>query len=198
MPAPLAMPLMVTGTPSISACARGELGIGVGGHDGARRIADPVRLGSLGKPGQEASEFARVERLADHPGRGEIDVCLEAIGGFGGGFRRELHRFAATLAGEGIGIAGIDHQRARHAMLKPRAAPFDRGRRGLRPREHAGDRGARLEQRKQQIGAAGIADTRRASREAHPVNGGKARQLFRREWRDLGHLGSRPSSGDRL
>ena len=164
------------------------------------RAASPIpfRIGVLGKPGQEASELARVERLADHPGRGEIDVCLEAAGGFGGGFRRELHGFAAALAGEGIGIAGIDHQHARHAMLKPRAAPFDRGGRRLRPREHAGDRGAGLEQDKQQVGAAGIADTRCARREAHPVNSGKARRLFRREWRDLGHLGSRPSSGDCL
>ena len=164
------------------------------------RAASPIpfRIRVLGKPGQEASELARVERLADHPGGGEIDVCLEAAGGFGGGFRRELHGFAATLAGEGIGIAGIDHQHARHAMLKPRAAPFDRGGRRLRPREHAGGRGAGLEQDKQQVGAAGIADTRCARREAHPVNSGKARRLFRREWRDLGHLGSRPSSGDCL
>ena len=44
MPAPLAMPLMVTETPVDLGLARGELGIGVGGHDGARRLGKAVGL----------------------------------------------------------------------------------------------------------------------------------------------------------
>ena len=157
------------------------------------RAAWPIPSGPAlaASPASRLVNLDGIERLADHPGRGDIHVGFEAIGGGGGGFRRELHRVPPTLAGEGIGVAGIDHERSCHPVLKPGSAPLDRGRRGLRPGEHAGDRGAGIEQREQQIGAAGIADARRASCEAHPVNGGEMRQHFRCEWRDLAHLKAR-------
>ena len=53
MPAPLAMPLMVTGTPSISA-RRGKLRIGVGGHDSPGGLVDPFRIALGGKASEQA------------------------------------------------------------------------------------------------------------------------------------------------
>ncbi len=70
----------------------------------------------------------------------------------------ELGRGAAALAGKGVGIAGIDHQRPCFAGLQMRAAPFDRRRRAFRFGEDAGGGGALVEQRQQHVGAARVAD----------------------------------------
>ena len=99
--------------------ARGKLRVSVRGHDGAGGFGDPFRAGIFGKPGEQAREFGRIERLADHPGRGDIHVGFETTGGGCGRFRRELHRVAPAFAGEGIGVAGIDHERSCHAVLEP-------------------------------------------------------------------------------
>ena len=69
---------------------RGELRIGVGGHDRARRLLEALRHGARGKPAEQARELGRVERLADHAGRGEIDIGLEATRRFRRGFGRQL------------------------------------------------------------------------------------------------------------
>ena len=100
------------------------------------------------------SDLAGIERLANHAGRGDDRRRPRGNRRPGGGFRRELHRLAPAFAGKGIGIAGIDHERACHAVLKPLAAPIDRRRRSLGLGEHAGDAGSRLEQREQEVGAA--------------------------------------------
>ena len=113
-----------------------------------------------------AVELRRVERLADHAGRGEENFRRLAARGLGGDLGRQLGRGAARLPGEGIGVAGIDHQRAR--LLPPLrlgAAPIDRRRRAFRAREDAGDRRARIEQRQQHVGAARVPDAGRRSGE---------------------------------
>ena len=63
--------------------ARGELGIGVGGHDGARGVGEGVGLGGLRERGEVQGDLAGIERLADHAGRGDIDVGLQAVGRLG-------------------------------------------------------------------------------------------------------------------
>ena len=131
----------------------------------------------------------RIERLADHAGRGDIDVGLQAIGGFSRRLRGEHHRLLAAFAGEGIGIAGIDHQRARHAVGEMGAAPVDRRRRRLRLGQHAGDRRARIEQRQQEVGAAGIANAGGGGRDAHAIDRRQLRHMLRRERRDLPQSG---------
>ena len=59
--------------------ARRELRIGVGRQDGARRGFEAVGFRRLGEIAQEMREFARVHRLADDAGRGEIDLVRLAV-----------------------------------------------------------------------------------------------------------------------
>ena len=100
-----------------------------------------------------------------------------AAGGRGGDLGGELGRLASGLAGEGIGVAGIDNKRARRAAFELRAAPVDRCGWTFRAREHAGHRRAVVEQRQQDVGAAGIADA-----------GGGGRKLDARHRRHVGKL----------
>ena len=74
--------------------ARGELGVRVGGHDGARGGLEGVRLRRLGEVTQQMHEAARVQRLADHPRRGQIDLLDAAADGAGGGLRRHARGVA--------------------------------------------------------------------------------------------------------
>ena len=189
MPAPLAMPLMVTSTPSISALRVASLGKVSVVMMARAASAKASGLASRASVAKALGDLARIERLADHAGRGDIDVGLEAIGGFSRRLGGELHRLAPALAGEGIGIAGIDHERARHAVGEMRAAPIDRRRRRLRLGQHAGDRGAGIEQRKQQIDAAGIANAGGGGGDAHAVDRRQMRRMLRRERRDLAQSG---------
>ena len=55
--------------------ARRELGVGVGGHDRARRDLEGVGLGRLGEPVEQMRELARIERLADDARRGDEDLA---------------------------------------------------------------------------------------------------------------------------
>ncbi len=131
------------------------------------------------------ANLRRVERLADHAGRGEEDLARLAAGRLGGELGGELGRLAAALAGEGIGVARIDHQRARLAALEPGAAPFDRRRRTFRAREHAGDRRALVEQREQHVGAPGSGCRPRRSRAARRRSAAcreRARARAERRW----------------
>ena len=133
-----------------------------------------------------AVEFRRIERLADHAGRGEKDVRRLAAGSLGGDLGGELGRLASGLAGEGIGIAGIDHQRARRAALELRAAPVDRRRGAFRAREHAGHGRAGIEQRQQHVGASGIADAGGGGRQPHAFDRRHVGKLRGRERGDGG------------
>jgi hypothetical protein len=98
----------------------GSLGVGVG-----RRGGDEVR--------HDAAEGLRRQRLADHAGRGEKDfryLAADRRRRESGGQRAGL---PPAFAGKGVGIAGIDHERAgaAAAALDPGAAPFDWRRRAF-------------------------------------------------------------------
>src|SRR4030095_1662325 len=71
--------------------ARGELRVGVGGHDGARGLLEGLRLRLAREIAQEAGEFRRIERLADHARRSDIYVGLKTVGRAGCGFYRALY-----------------------------------------------------------------------------------------------------------
>ena len=196
MPAPLAMPQMVTGLPSSRAIAAAPLGkvsvvmIALAASCQASARAPATR------PPMTRGELARVERLADHAGRGEKHLGRLAPGGRGGDLRGERGRRAPGLAGEGIGVAGIDHERARRAALEAGAAPVDRRGRAFRAREHARDRGAGIEQREQHVGAPGVADAGGRGREPHAGNRRQVGKLRGRERRDAASSwGNRTSSG---
>ena len=116
---------------------------------------------------EHAVEFRRIERFADHAGGGEKDSgrsCLRRLRRDGGGERGGL---LAGLAGEGVGVARIDHQCARFPALEPVAAPVDRRARAFRSGEDARDGGALVEQRQQNVGAVLVADAGRRRRKAH-------------------------------
>ena len=72
-----------------------------------------------------------------------------------------LEGFVAIASSKGIGIAGIDHQRACLSLSERIAAPQDRRGGGLGFREHARDRGGAIELDKHQIITAVIADSAR-------------------------------------
>jgi hypothetical protein len=86
MPAPLAMPLIVTVTPPISAAAGRDLRIGVGGHDRLGGLEPEIAGRIRGQRVEHAGELGGVERLADHAGRGEEDLALAAADGCSGDF----------------------------------------------------------------------------------------------------------------
>ena len=73
------------------------------------------QLIELPAPIEQVRELARFQRLADHACRGEIDIALRAADGLHGVFSRHLDGLAPLLAREGIGIAGIHHERTRAA-----------------------------------------------------------------------------------
>ena len=183
MPAPLAMPQIVTSALPIRAVAVAPLGnvsvvmIALGGVlPAAGRRAGHQAF-------HHAVERLGLERLADHAGRGEEDVARLAADRLGGEVRREGRGVASGLAGERVGVAGIDHQRPRLAGLEPGAAPVDRRGRAFRAGQHARDGGAGVEQRQQDVGAARIADAGRRGGEAHAGDRrhvGKARGRERR------------------
>jgi hypothetical protein len=111
MPAPLAMPLMVTlALPSLT------VAVATFGKVSVVMIAlarpDNRRARLLGEPAEHAVELGRVQRLADHAGRGQENLALAAPDRFGSDLRSQRGGAAAGLAGEGVGIAGIDDQRA--------------------------------------------------------------------------------------
>ena len=71
MPAPLAMPLIVT-WPCRAGLGGRDLGEGVGGHDRLGGVQpEHRRLRRATSPSITPSNFVGVERLADHAGRGE-------------------------------------------------------------------------------------------------------------------------------
>ena len=117
MPEPLAMPLIVTRGPPELRCDCGGLGEGVGRHDRPRRLGPAHRAQRATRPGSALMSGRWIERFADHAGRGLEDLGRRWR-------RRALPRRSATaidglhagLAGEGIGIAGIDDERPRLAL----------------------------------------------------------------------------------
>ena len=104
-------------------------------------------------------------------------------------------RLASGLAGERIGIARIDHEGARAAALDARAAPIDRSGGTFRAREHAGRHRARVEERQQHVGAAGIADAGGRGRQPHAFDRRHVGKVRGRERGDGGCHGSASMTG---
>ncbi len=188
MPAPLAMPLMVTVAPPSCDLARGALGVGVGGHDRraprrARRRAPPVpryrpapRRTCAGSSGSPIT-----------PVEARNTSLRPAADDLGHHARRQPRRFAPALAGEGVGIAGIDQQRPRLARGKRRLAPLDRRRRAFRPGEDAGDLGALVEEHEQHVAAVAVLDAGLGRGKAHPADRRQRRKGRRRQRRNRAH-----------
>ena len=75
MPAPLAMPQMVTGVVAEPHHGGGALRKGVGGHDRLGRLVPGAGRGVGDQLIHDAAELRRIERLADHAGRGQKDLA---------------------------------------------------------------------------------------------------------------------------
>ena len=181
MPAPLAMPLMVTVAGPSRAVAVATFGKVSVVMIALAASSQPVGSARATSSSMTPSNLSAAQRLADHAGGGEEHLARAAAHGLGGERRGELGGVAAALAGEGVGVAGIDHERARLAAAELRAAPFDRRRRAFRPGQHAGDRRALVEHREQHVGAALVADAGLGGREPHAGNGRHVGKLLRRK-----------------
>ena len=171
MPAPLAMPLIVTlGLADLRRRGR-HLGEGVGGHDRlALRQGIRRRCARATRPSMTPSKACAFSGSPITPVEARNTSSGLQPAALRGDLRGELAGIAAGLAGEGIGVAGIDHQRAGLARLQMRAAPLDRRRRAFRAREHARRGRAGIEQRQQDIGALRVADAGLGGREPHAGN----------------------------
>ena len=180
MPAPLAMPLIVTlASPSfaVAVATFGKVSVVMMALAASRQPSGArVRaracpctpsnfVASSGSPITPVEARKISSRRCSRPPGGELG--------------RQFRRLRAGLAGEGVGVAGIDHQRAGLAALELGAAPVDRRRRAFRAGEHAGDRVPLSNHGQQHVGAALVADAGCGGGEAHAV--------------DRGHLGT--SSG---
>ena len=167
MPLPLAMPVMRTGVPPISAVRVDALGEGVRGHDAARG-GFPAALRQRGvQRGQGGGDPLVRQHLADHAGAGEEDLVRAAAQQGGGGGGRGLRRLAATGAREHVGVAGIDHHAAGRAAGQRRAAPVDRRARAFVAGEHARDRRTRRQGDHHQVRPPLVADARRRGAQSH-------------------------------
>ena len=116
MPAPLAMPLMVTVALPIFAVAVATFGKRIGGHDRlggveprARRARRRPCLPSRRRTPVALSGSPITPVEARNMSAGLQPMARAAI------FAVNLAGLPAGLAGEGVGVAGIDHQRARFA-----------------------------------------------------------------------------------
>ncbi len=189
MPAPLAMPLIGDDRIAERREGGGDLGIGVGGHDRLGGVHQPVLPRSGGKLGKDVGDPCPVERLADHAGRGHEHFTRQAADRLGRGVGDERDGLDPLLAGEGVGVAGIDDQRPRLAARELLAAPVDRRGRALRPGEHAGDLGRLIEHRHHHVGAPLVAHARRDGGEADAGDRRQGRIFLRRERGERGGSG---------
>ena len=167
MPAPLAMPtrtMLRPPTRAVRVATFGKVSVVMM----ARAAVKESRRARLGRePPEMRGEGRRVERLADHAGRGEEDLVGAAADRGRGGRRARLDRLAALHAGEGVGVAGIDDERPRLPARQPCAAPLDRRGGAARGREDAGHGCRRIEADQQQVRAPLVADARLGGRQAH-------------------------------
>ena len=120
IPEPLAKPMIVTGTPPSSTRATAPLGkVSVVMIARAARSAASAASPSRSPP-SAATIRSAVQRLADHPGRGDEDVPdRHARAPRPRRADRRLDRRAPGVAGEGVGVAGVDED---GEAARPRAA----------------------------------------------------------------------------
>ena len=168
--------------------ARRQLGEGVGRHDRARCCVPGVGLGLAGELAEQVGELAGVERLADDAGRGNEHLAGWAADRRCRRIGRYDHRFHALLAGEGVGVAGVDDERPRFALAQAEGAPVDGRRARLGAGQNAGDFGAWRQHGEQQVGAALVADAGFGRGKAHARNFRHVGQRGGRKRRDGGGL----------
>ena len=133
MPAPLAMPLIVTVTPSMAAwrvASFGKVSVVMIAWAAAAQASAPssVRPGAIG---EHALELGGVEGLADHAGRGDEDLFRPALRPPRRRSGGQRHGLAPAQAREGIGVAGIHHEGSGARAAQRLAAPIHRARRGI-------------------------------------------------------------------
>ena len=112
-----------------------------------------VGIHGRGRPRQRSASSARdlrrVERLADDAGRGHEDlVGFEQPAACGRGSRRQLTASRPRLPVKALALPELTDERACHARARVWLRHHSTGADAvLRPGEHAGDRGAGVEQR---------------------------------------------------
>ena len=192
MPEPLAMPLIVTGTPSMLALAVAPFGkVSV-----VMMVRAAACQSSAPRPIQQRRQDRRRSCSA---GSGSPITPVEAMNTSSVG--QPSRPAAATAvrstasiagaAGKRVGVAGVDDQPAGPPAGEGLAAPGDRRGTGLRLGEHAGDGGAGGQLGEQHVVAALIADARRAAGEAHAAHRrhfGKRRRRERRDGMSVDHV----------
>ncbi len=163
------MPEIITGTPSNVDGRSRDLGKGVGGHDGlgrrpstgsgARRPAisagTPANFfGSSGSPITPVE--ARNTSSAEQPSAAAAYAAEAAT--------EDL----PFMPGKGVGIAGIDQQRPRHAARRACSRHQSTAAEGhLRARQHAGNGRALVDRHQQHIGAVLVLDPGLGRGKAH-------------------------------
>ncbi len=148
----------------------GELGERVRGHDRARGLRPAVPCRLRRHFCHHAPKFGCLQRLADHPRRGDEHLLRRAARRVRRVLCRRLHGIAPAPAGEGIGVAGVHDKRPGLAMLELRAAPIDRRGCRLGARQHAACLRAFREERQQHVGAARIFDPGLGDGQPHARN----------------------------
>ncbi len=146
--------------------------LGIGGRDLGKRVGGHDRLGGVEKaPGAAFSAIlsstpskllAPAAARRSRPSRQGTLRPACSLPQRSASFAVQRRRGAAVLAREGVGVAGVDDQRARALPpLSLLAAPLDRGGRALRARGVTpATVGALVEQREQHVGAALVARCR--------------------------------------
>jgi hypothetical protein len=143
--------------------ARGRFRLRVGGHDRFGRVEPVVRL-EVGNGGRQAGDdLLDRQGFEDHASRKRQHLLRRAAQQLRQRGARGLRIREPRLAGAGVGVAGIDDQRADR-----RAAGRDGGQVGFADlhrcgaeavqREYAGDGGALLQFHDQHVLAAGLLD----------------------------------------
>ena len=161
-----------------------ELRIGVRRHDRARGFFERVGLGALCEIGQQVRKFRRIQRLADNPCRGDEHFVRLAADGFDSMFDCDVDGLTTAFTGEGIGIAGVDDESPRAALLQVLAANENRRRRGLRLRQDSRNRGSLVQHSEQKIGTPLIANTGFSRCKCHALDRRQAGERCRRKRRN--------------
>ena len=129
-------------------------------------------------------KFPCIQRLADNPCRGDEHFVGLATDRFDSVFDRDVDRLASAFAGKGVGIAGVDDDGPRAALLEVLAADENRRRSGLRLGQDAGDRGALVQHGEQKIGPPLVANTGFGRRKGDAVDRRQADERCRRKRRN--------------
>ena len=149
-----------------------SLGHRVGGHDAFGGARPVVGRGVGNGGGQAGFDALDRQRLHDDAGRKRQHlrrIDLEQRGQRGAGLPRARQ---AVFARAGVGVAGVDHQRA-DVGAALQALTADLNRRGAKAvaGEHAADAGARIQQHHRQVLAARLAHAGLGDADAHAGHG---------------------------